>query len=185
MADSVYEVLKANHPKLVKEVLDKNEEISKFLMLVYSHLLYAAMDQPRDPKDIVLTYNVVELEGSLLKIDMKYYESDGNKLKLDGKNPIKRNLDLVTLLQSNSNVKNLAVRVVEILEKWVNAKPYRKELGLKAIKLENAMFWKNLVFTAEILLHVEWEEMTKLKMKFFDDEELAIEHPMVNGGYLV
>lgn len=189
MAESVYEVIKSNHPDLVANVLDKSEELSKFLMLVYSHILYAAMGQPGDPKDIALTYNIIESPGNpdLLKIDMKYYEGEGSKIRggLQGKDPTKRNLDLVKLLNSNSNVRDMAVRVVEILEKWVNAKPYRKELGVKSIKFENAMFWKNLVFTAELIMKVEFEEMVRLKQKFFDDWDLQQEHPMVDGGYIV
>src|SRR5437899_32922 len=158
MPDNVYEVLKSTHPQLVDNVLDKNEEISKFLMLVYSHLLYTAMDRPWDPKDIVLTYGVIESKGKndLLQIQIKYYESRESKSnRLEGKNPVKRNLDLVKLLSSNSNVRDVALRVVELLERWINEKPYRKKLGLKSIKLENQMFWKNLVLKAEIMLHVE------------------------------
>lgn len=187
MAENVYEILKTHHRMLVINVLDKCEEISKFLMLVYSHVLYAAMDQPGDPKDIVLTYNIIEnSQGNLLKIDMKYYESEGTELRgMEGKNPVKRNLNLVRLLQVNVNIRNLAVKVVETLERWLNEKPYRRELGLKSIKLENAVFWKNMVFTAELYMNVEWEEMVRLKTKFFADEDLVDEHPMVQGGFLI
>ncbi len=185
--ENIYEILKTHHPTLVTKVLDQSEEISKFLMLVYSHILYAAMDQPGDPKDIVLTYSIVETPGKtdMIQIQMLYYESEGTRFRADGKNPTKRNLDLVRLLAVNKNILNIAVRVVEVLERWVNAKPYRKKLGLKSIKFENTMFWKNLIFTSELLLHVEWEEMVKLKTKFFEEEDLAHEHPMVNGGFLI
>lgn len=187
MAENVYEVLKSHHPKLVTEVLDKSEELSKFLMLVYSHTLYAAMDQPGDPKDIVFTYNIIEnSEGNLLKIDMKYFESEGTKLRgLDGKNPMKRNLNLVRLLQVNNNIRDIPIKLVGALERWIKEKDYRKELGLKAIKFENAVFWKNLVFTAELYMSVQWEEMVRLKTKFFDDEDLVDEHPIVQGGFLI
>jgi hypothetical protein len=188
MAENVYEILKSNHPALVREVIDKNEELSKFIMLVYSHTLYAAMDQKGDPKDIVFTYSIDESESvPLLKIDMKYYESEGTRLgaAMEGKSPVKRNLNLVRLLQSNSNVRDFPIKLVEVLERWVSEKPYRKEFGLKALKFENAMFWKNLIFTAELIFKVEWEEMVKAKTKFFDEEELTNEHPMVQGGYLI
>lgn len=187
VAENVYEILKLNHPKLVTNVLDKSEELSKMLMLIYSHILYAAVDQPGDPRDIVLTYNIIESgEIPLLKIDMLYYESEGAKLRgIEGKNPIKRNLSLVRLLEVNRNVRDTAIRVVELLERWVKEKPYRKECGLTKLKFENQMFWKNLVFTAEVLVHVQWEEMVKLKAKFNDDEEIAAEHPIVAGGLLI
>lgn len=189
MADSVYEVLKSTHPKLVADVLDKNEEISKFLMLIYAHTLYTAMDRPEDPKDMYFHCSIENGQnGDFLKIDIKYVEADDKPAirgRLEGKNPIKRNLDLVTLLQSNSNIRDVALRVVELLERWVAEKPHRKQLGLSHVVLHDQMFWKNLIFTADILLKVQWEELVKTKANFPDDEELAAEHPMVNGGFLV
>ena len=187
MAENAYEVLKSHHPKLVVEVLDKSEEISTFLMLVYSHVLYASASRPEDPQDVRLQCQIDEMsEGSLLRVVMRYEtENRASPLRIGTRHPVKRNPSLAELLQVNRNVRDLAVNLVSQLERWIDAKPYRKELGLKSIVLENAVFWKNLVFTAEILLRVQWEDLVKAKMRWKDEEDLAHDHPMIDGGYLI
>lgn len=168
-AENAYDVLKEKYPKLVEDVLDKSEEISTLLILMYSHILYSASENPNDPRDMY--FRVEIMEDALLKVSMLYKtDSDSSRIIIPGKDPGKRNLNLVRLMQVNTSVAKLAVDVVEILENWIKGNQRRKDFGLLQLKFVESMFWKNLVFTSELVLKVEFEEMVRAKMNWPADE---------------
>ncbi len=189
MADTAYEVLKGHCPALMEQVLDKpeNEEIAKFIMLMFSHLVYTAAGRSEDPRDLELSYTIDKRsEGDLLRVNVRYISKEHDDTwHAASREPKLRNINVVSLLEVNKNVRDIPVRIVSLLEQWLNEKPYRKAQGLKSVRLENPMFWKNLIFTAELILRIEWEQMVKAKMQWPEDADLSAEHPMVEGGYLI
>lgn len=167
--ENAYDMLKSTYPNLVENVLDKSEEISALLMLMYSHILYTATDRMEDPKD--LRFEVDILKDALLKVQVTYKrDSEKSSLIIPGKDPTRRNLNLVRLMQVNNNVTKLAVDVVDVLEKWISGNPRRKDFGLTQLKFVEPMFWKNLVFTAELVLKVDFDEMVRAQMNWPADE---------------
>jgi len=183
MAENVYEILKSEHPKLVEEVLDKNDSISTFLMLVYSHLLNISVEKPQDPKDMYFEVQIREKQTNpcpllIVKVLYKPSTDDSVSMSMD-KIPFKRNMNLVRLMTVNSHVRELAVKIVEILEAWLNEKPYRKAQGMHNIRCEESMLYRNLVFATEIILKVQYDEMVKAKMNWPDEPELFDERRII------
>lgn len=170
MAQSVYELLCESSG--LAEKLNKNQDFSSFLMLVYSHLLVIAMDNPGDPRDILCTVTV-EMER-LMKISIRY-ETKSDRLStrpaLEGKLFTKRNPSLVSLLQVNTSVRTLAQRTLEVLERWIAEKDYRKECGYENVLFENSTLWKNLVFTSEMVLKPEYDFDTIKRMGWDEPEQ--------------
>jgi hypothetical protein len=175
MAENIYDVLLNNYPDLVGRVLSKQEEISKFLMLFYSHLLYVAAADNRKPEDLVCTVSIMSKDGrDLLHVSCSYKEGSDTTGSIKAtRNPLHRNMTLARLLIVNTSVREVARSVVTTLERWVEEKPFRKEQGIFNVRLENGMFWKNLVCTAELVLKIEFDDLVKSKMKWQDDPDLA------------
>jgi hypothetical protein len=177
VAENVYEVIKGMNGPLI-EKLDTNHELCSFIMLIYSHMIYVAAENPGDPKDLICNVTV-ELER-LFKIQLSYSKSNDRpsrqvSISGDDKKFSRRNPTLVTLLQVNQNVRELPIRMVETLERWIDEKPYRKECGFANLKFENQMFWKNLVFTAEIVLKAEFDYETIRQMGWDKEPEQPTE----------
>lgn len=157
MAENVYDVLRDQNPALM-EKLAKNEELCTFLQLVFSHLIVMASDSPEDPRRIVCDVTV-ELER-LLKITVRWDRSislEGVIRQGTSKVFWQRNYELVGLLKVNENVQGLATRVLIVIERWMDEKPYRRETGFENLRFENSMLWKNGVFTTEIVLKPEFD----------------------------
>ena len=183
MPEDVYQILKDAHPKLVADVLDKSYEISNCLMLFYSHIWNEACTRRENPADLTVMVDVV-LER-LLRVRAVYIPQEGSPPVILDSHPVKRNISLARLLAVNKNVRNLAVKVVEVLEQWVNEKLYRKRLGIFAIRLENSRLWKgNFTFTSEIVLKTEFDELVKAKMKWVDEEDL-LDRKASEGGLII
>lgn len=179
MAESVYEVLCQSSG--LAEKLNKNQDFSSFLMLVYSHLLNIAIDNSGDPRDITCDVTV-ELER-LMKITVRYEtkpDRPSTLPNLGGKLFSKRNPSLVSLLQVNENLKTLAQRTLLVLERWIEEKPYRKECGYERIRFENSILWKNLIFTSEMVLQAEFDYQTIKQMGWDEPEQ-----PTENEGIII
>jgi len=155
MAENVYEILKGTQPSLM-EKLSTNEDLCTFLMLVYSHTLAVAAVDPKNPADIVLEVGITN--ERLMNIPLRYKENSGrSQVSLEGKIFSKRNPSLVRLLQVNQNLKDFPTRIVNVIERWIEEKPYRKECGFAHIRFENSMFWANRIFTSEMVLQPEFD----------------------------
>ncbi len=162
MPDNIYEILRNEYPRLVEQ-LGKNHDICSFLQQVYAHLLVVATDSRDDPKN--LSYGVEIVLERLLKIQVFYKSEDlTSSTPRASKIPSQRNMNLVRFLQVNSDVKQLALRVVSRLDTWIEETDYRKEVGFEGIRLENARLWKGLTFTAEIVLKPEFDYAVSNKM---------------------
>lgn len=171
MAENIYEIIKGNHPILM-EKLDTNHELCTFLMLVYSHTLVEAASTSENPADLTLDVDVTN--ERLMRVTMRYVKSsalDNLRGVLDGKLFSKRNPSLVKLLDVNKNLKDLPMRVVTVLERWVNEKPFRKECGFANVRFENSIFWKNKIFTSEMVLKAEYDYSTIRAMGWDEPEQ--------------
>lgn len=170
MAENVFEILCQSSG--LAEKLNKNQDFSSFLMLVYSHSLNIAMDNTGDPRDMVCDVTV-EMER-LMKITIRYEtkpDRPSTLPALEGKLFTKRNPSLVSLLQVNESVRTLAQRALVVLERWINEKDYRKEVGYENVTFENSMLWKNLVFTSEMVLKPEFDYDTIKRMGWDEPEQ--------------
>jgi hypothetical protein len=181
MAENVYQVLKNENPALTL-ILDMNDNVSSYLMSLYAHVLQMAIDSPHDPKDLILSVDIIQ--GRLLRISPRYYGTDGNSGTAGIKSPVQRNMNLVRLFQVNRNVKSLAERLILILEKWVNDNPATKEQGFPNIKIINPLHRRDGTFTAELVVHFEFEDYVSAKMKWFNDMEEP-EHEKSEGGLIL
>jgi hypothetical protein len=185
MAENVYEVLKDSHQKLVEDVLDKNEEISRFLMLVYSHVLYTASERSENPANLIFFPAIVQERLLILRMRYKRDREEELRRTVLGQNPVQRNLKLAELMRVNKNVNNIAVDVVRVLERWIDEKPYRKEQGITNLRLEYPMFMGgDLTFTAELVFKIEFDELVRAKLKWPDEPELY-ESPETPGGLVL
>ena len=174
-AEDVYSVLRNNYPDLVGRVLDKHEEISKFLMLFYAHLLNIASEKSEPLANLKCDVSILEKEGRHLICIQSDFTGESDATVTKTKNPIQRNVTLASLLISNSSVREVARRVVEVLEQWCASNELRKTQGLFNVRLDNAMFWRgSFTCTAEIVLKVEFDQLVKDKMKWADDEPDAV-----------
>lgn len=163
MANSAYEVLKSSMPTLI-DFLDTNHDVCDFLMGFYKHAETIAAESPNDPKDMVCFVDIVM--ERLLKISVKYYNPSNKSGASTDKLPAKRNLNIVKLMESNYNVRDVAMRVANVLERWLKEKPEREQQGFTNIRLENAKLWKDGTFTAEIVLFFEFNDYVSARLKF-------------------
>lgn len=179
MITNVYDLIVSETPALA-ERLNENENVSAFLMSVYSQLLNIALDSPNDPKDLICQVDVIH--GRLFRIRVSYYkEASAIHTDIGSKQPVTRNLNLVKFLQVNRNVKNLAQRAVEVIERWVGEYPATKQQGFKNVKLlEGKLLRGSNIFTAEMVVHYEYEEFVNAKLKWnLSDEEQLVEKGQV------
>jgi hypothetical protein len=169
MPENIYDVLRTEQSQLIP-ILDQNHDVCTFLISAYTYLKDLTMTLGRKPEDMNLSVAVIM--ERLLKIDISWKsQHEGSSSFLASKLPRQRNLTLVSFVKSNSKIKNLAQDVIYCLERWLKEKDYRKELGYSAIKLENAIGWRDgRTITAEIVLAVDYEQAAALKMKFKTDE---------------
>jgi len=178
MAENIYDILRSEYSEALIKQLNANEDVSTFLQLVYNHLLKTASERRGNPKSIVCTVDVVK--ERLLRVVVRYEGQDDQAENLDmSYNPVQRNLSLVTFLRVNVNVKGLALRVVDTLEKWIAEKPYRKEVGYTGIRLVNSVYWKNLIFTSEIVLKPEFDYGVMHKMGWDKEPEQPVERIVI------
>ena len=170
-AENIYDLIVEEKPQLAA-TLNSNESVSSFLMSVYSHLLHIAIDSRNDPKELICLVDIAR--DRVLRIQAIYYKEApriSTNIAID-KTPVNRNLSLVNLLRVNRNVRDLAQRVVEILERWVAIHPATKKQGFKNIKImEPRRQGDGTIFTAELVVHFEFEEFVNAKMKWEMDEE--------------
>lgn len=173
MAENIYELLKNEQPALIAK-LDTNHDVCDFLYAAYAHILNMAIDSPKDPKNLIC-FASIEADR-LLKLQLQYYEPGSNQESQLTKVPAKRNLSLVSLLKSNSNLKSVAQRVTEILEKWVNSHPATKEQGFKNIKCRESTLWRgSMTITSELVTRFEFDDYVNAKMKWDMDENESSE----------
>lgn len=163
MADNVFELLKAEYPQLIIK-LDSNHDLCAFLMSAYAHLLQIAIDSPNDPKNL-MCFPTIEGER-LLVIRCKFYKAVARSAPIGDKQPAKRNLNLVRLLQVSPSVRGLALNVVNLLDRWVEEQPYRKQAGFENIKTFNAILHREHVFTTELILKVQFDEFVANKLNW-------------------
>lgn len=163
MAENAYEVLKGSSPSLI-EFLDKNHDVCDFLMSFYKHVQVIAIDSPNEPKDMVCFVDIVM--ERLLKISVQYYNPSNRNSSFGEKLPAKRNLNIVKLMEVNHNVRDVAVRVATVLQRWLKEKPERIQQGFENIKIVNPMQWKGGTFTAELVLYFEFEDFVSARLKF-------------------
>lgn len=166
MADNAYEVLKSEHPNLI-EVLDTNHDVCDFLMSFYRHIENIASESPNDPKDLMCTVDVVM--ERLLRIQTRYYDSSQKNKTANSKLPRHRNINIVSLFQVNHNIRDVALRVLQVVERWLKEKPERAQQGFKNIRIENAKLWPGeKTFTAELVMFFEFQDFVSAKLKFDD-----------------
>lgn len=177
MAENVYEVIKSHYPELAK-TLDTNEDLCKFLMLVYAHLLDHVADSTRDPRQLRLPINIVK--ERLLTITMEYSTEivSGSSFSAS-KNPVQRNMRLAQFMQVNTDVKTLALRVTEMMERWMHAKDYRMACGFPNIRCEAQRMWKNGVFTTELVLKTHFDEAVRERMGWNEPEQMTEEESRI------
>lgn len=173
MAENIYELLKNEQPALAAK-LDTNHDVCEFLYAAYAHILQMAIDSPKDPKNMMC---LVSIEADrLLKLQLRYYESGHNQSSNLTKIPAKRNLSLVSLLQSNSNLKSVAQRVTEILEKWVDSHPATKAQGFTKIKCRESTLWRgSMTITSELVTKFEFDDYVNAKMQWDMPEDESSE----------
>lgn len=185
MAENVYEVLLNDAPALAKR-LDSNHDLCTFLILVYNHLLLYASNQKEDPRQLILQVTVVR--ERLLSIHIKYDITkvlEGPLPTRHGNVPWQRNMRLVEFMRVNSEVKNLARRVVEVLEIWLGEKPYRVACGFEGIRCEASTLWTNGVFTTELILKTQFDEIIRDRMGWNDEPEQLIAEPVEEGRIIL
>lgn len=178
MADNVYEVLLNEAPALAKR-LDSNHDLCTFLQLVYNHLLDFASNQKEDPRQLVLFTDIIR--ERLLRIQIRYDVTkilEGELPTRAGKVAWQRNMRLVEFMRVNSDVKNLARKVVEVLELWLKEKDYRTACGFEGIRCEASTLWVNGVFTTELILKTQFDEAVRKRLGWDVEPEQPAEEPV-------
>lgn len=171
MAINAYEVFKATNPALI-EKLDANYDVSDFLMGFYKQIEIMAAESSNDPKNLMCSVDIVK--ERLLRITTRYYQPGSNASATD-RHPSKRNINIVHLFEVNHNVRDVAVRVVEILDRWLR-EAYRKNQKFEDIKIVEAKLWADKTFTAELVMKIDFQEyVSKLMKTDLPPEQLTTE----------
>ena len=181
MPTNVYEILVSEYPSLM-DTLNTNDDVSSWLMSMYSTLLYHAIEDSRNPENLRLTVGIQEKENQFVLVVKPYYTSEGGRsVDIGTKLPRQRNLNLVKFLQVNPNVKRLALDVVYELEKWVSSADYMKSQGFQNVKTFNPMRWRDGTYTVELLMKFSFDEMVAAKMKWDMDDPVPEEATFAAG----
>lgn len=161
MAINAYEVLSSNQS--LKEKLDSNYDVSDFLMSFYKQIEIVASESPKDPKNLMCSVDITQ--ERLLMITTRYYEPGESSHSTD-RHPSKRNINIAKLFEVNHNVRDVAARVVDVLERWLAAQSYRKGSTFEDIKVVNGMHWSgDHTFTAELVLKINFDEYVQRRLK--------------------
>jgi hypothetical protein len=174
MAENAYDVLRGDSPALAAK-LNTNHLLCTWLQLVYTHLLNIAADSPEDPRDIELDLSVLRERLMVVTVRYRIKEHVGPTLVRHNKLLGQRNMRIAQLLRVNKSVKDLPARVVEILERWIEEKPYRKACGFANIRFENPRLWKNKTFTVEMVLKTQFDAVVRKKLGWDKEPEQEAE----------
>jgi hypothetical protein len=168
MAENVFEILVTEQPALA-EKLQTNHDVSDFLYAAYAHLLNIAIESSNDPKNMIVFVDIQQ--DKLLRLQVQYYKDGSNTGEVGSKLPSKRNLNLVNFLKVNGNMRTLAQRVVEVMERWVNSTEATKSQGFSKIVTRNSTLWRETkTITAELMVKFQFDEFVNAKMKWDMDE---------------
>lgn len=173
--ENIYDVLKGDQPELLKK-LETNEEFCTFLALAYAHLLEVVMESSEDPRDLEVKVGITM--ERLLRVESQFVRKEhlGAALIRHNKLYWQRNKRLVELMKVNRSVHDLALNAVQVVERWMLEKPYRKEVGFSNIRFENAMRWKgNNNITAELILKTEYDYAVREKLGWNKEPEQEAE----------
>ena len=118
MAMSPYEVLTNNSPLLVKQVLDQeaNFGIGRFLYNLFAGITIEACDKKASIQDIQVKEVTLDNNNRLLKILVSYPSGISEPVEL--KLLFERNYKIARVLELNSDIRGLALRVCEVLKGW-------------------------------------------------------------------
>jgi hypothetical protein len=170
--ENVYELLSSEYPALVKR-LATNNELCMWLTLVYAHVLNLAAESDGDPRDMGVHVEWDEANGFIvLTVFFKKQDRAGAPPSRFDKLFYKRSSKTVQLLQANENLKTLPVRIVELLDKWLlEQTPDFQREGFSQIRFEDQRLWKNLMFTARIIMKSTYDDEVRRKMGWDKLEE--------------
>lgn len=170
MAENVFEILRRDYPTLIIK-LDENHDVCTFLHGMYAHLLNEAQSTNRNPKDMRPAATIVH--DRILKITLAYTSSDESTADIGDKLPRQRNLNLVKFLGVNKFVKDLAVDITYLLERWVSDPAYQfsGKYQFKDIVMVNSMLWTGdpKEITSELTIKVQFDNMVNEMMGWETD----------------
>lgn len=168
MAINAYEALLSSYPRLVVQVLDKQESLSTFLQSVFLESVEFLLQERCDIRNL---RPYVWADDGHIFVDFhaereEFYNEDRltERRVLWRKNPV-----IAHIMQVNDNVARIAVDVVNVLENWTRAN--HAKLSIFDLRLENAWVTRGgRRVSADILTEEQFRRQSAKKVGFEDEE---------------
>lgn len=176
MADNPYEYIKDESPALAAK-LDENFNVCEFLVGVYRQLEETCNEIQSDPKLIKITVDVVQ--ERLLRVMPQYPVEHKSHILTPDRKPAMRMLNIVHYMTINPDIRDIAKKVVMVLEAWIQEKEYRKSFGFKDVKIVEGQYMRgDKSFIGELIMKVDFDDFVREKMNWTDQpgEEQPSEH---------